>query len=226
MPRAALVDALDDIRKGHQRVESDSDLGLTAVVTPIKIGTSRSDKALVSGNLIHTNSETCLERPFSPPPSMEPQFSAILTPIKSRSSRSVGSDGVESPRAEVPALEIVRGHTLVDYDASSSGDDIFEDATDNWTSKDTDATYSKDKMTSLLENIDELVEKEKLADPTLEEDQRDCAKAIKMMCREINSTHKNARKAVLSPGAGFHWTKDLMETPLAPQAKGPKTLAS
>lgn len=73
-------------------------------------------------------------------------------------------------------------------------------------------------MASLLHNIDRLVDKEKDAKDSSEEDCRECAIEVKLWETCINS-NKLVRKADSSPGARFHVVLDSLTTPSLPNAK-------
>lgn len=98
-----------------------------------------------------------------------------------------------------------------------SKDEVFEDAPEEWMGqedhKGIDNIHSKDNMASLLEGIELLVDKEHSAGLSSEEDRRKCAEEIKEMGQRIYSNRRGPRKAVLSPGAGFHNVLDSQSTP-------------
>lgn len=86
----------------------------------------------------------------------------------------------------------------------SSKEECFEDAVDAWTEHQTRAktVYTKEKMASLLQNIDKLVDKENVANNSSEEDRKRCVVEIECLGRQINSPHRTTRKVVSSPVFG------------------------
>lgn len=88
-----------------------------------------------------------------------------------------------------------------------------------------DKEGNQECMANLLEKIDLLVNKEKEAELSSHEDRVLCAREVKDMDNQINATQKESRKAVRSPGAGFHAILDSQPTPPVRSANVPNTPA-
>lgn len=95
----------------------------------------------------------------------------------------------------------------------SSDVDLFEGAPKEWVgtngNRDEDTNHrSNGKMTNLLHGIDNLVEREKLAKSSSEEDRKHCAQDISDLKTLSHSSYRGSRKATASPRAGFHMVFD------------------
>lgn len=111
----------------------------------------------------------------------------------------------------------------------SSEYDPFLDATEGWELQDKEngehPVYTKEKMSTLLANIDKLVHKEKHLDLSSEEDCREMEGGIQAMGVRMLSTGKAARKANKSLGAGFHEVLDSQPTPSRSDSKRSRGLS-
>lgn len=77
-------------------------------------------------------------------------------------------------------------------------------------------------MTGLLECIDRLVESEKKAETSSDEERALCATAARNLAAHILSGGKEARKVANSPRAGFHEALNTLATPSRSNAKRSK----
>lgn len=74
---------------------------------------------------------------------------------------------------------------VVGMEALSSGAEMFEDTPEDWTgeesNKDEEVKFTMDRMDNLMVGINSLVDKANLAESSLEEERRLCAREVKEM---------------------------------------------
>lgn len=91
--------------------------------------------------------------------------------------------------------------------------EIYQDALDEWYGNEEEPAEEVDKTRGkidiLLNDIDNLLEKETLALLSSEEDQDLCANEVKSLGTLIHALRKGTRKASTSPRASFHTVFDL-----------------
>lgn len=176
----------------------------------------------------------------------QPPTMVILTPIKDNRAIFVQNLGLPNPVAKLlrsPPLEgQARGRTNSStpnikgdgYDngklnnkLTSSDEDKYVDAFEAWLSNEAMIeeviAYSKDEMADMLTGIDLLVDKEKKANSSSEEERILCAREIKMGLH-IKATSRGLRKETSSLGSSFHMVFDLQNTPSRNKAKRVKHL--
>lgn len=203
----------------------------TEIVTPIKIRPSKKSMRIEEASHEGTQLHFTETRRFVVPPNMEILLSATLIPIK----RGVGARESLEPRGPVlgketscePMLEVWRapypdkersgsplGATRINL--TTTDEENFEDATKelqgNKGGQGPSENYTNEKMPSLLEDINLLVDKERTAMSTLEDEQRKCKEEIKEMGQHIYLLCRETKKAKLSLGVGFRIVKDSQPT--------------
>lgn len=171
-----------------------------------------------------------------PAPSFEGITTAILTPIKKciaifdPPSLAQPLDVLLPPSDPTTPIEMRALETAVDQtlgakpnDHCSNKEELFEDATNFWVrvkeDKGEEPEFPKQRMSSLLESIDRLVEKEKSIDKLLDEDRQACANDKNELESHIHSSRRFIKKADLSPSVGFHIVLDSQATPSRPLGK-------
>lgn len=208
------------------------------IVTPMKKrdsqGDKRSGEERIFGTQNHITTSHKDKRSLIPPPELAAPLTEIVTPIKKR----VEAEGVQHRISLVPntalaqknalvmspkALLIGRRYGVTTSNLIPSEQEQFKDVMEDWIGQEetngNEQVYTKDKMTSLLKNIDCLVDREKQAKESSNEDRCECATKIKNLEHQIYSGRRPTRKENCSLGVGLHVVLDSQPTPSCPNPK-------
>lgn len=213
--------------KVSPRKSTTPELGnFTRIVTPIKANRTgkplRAEKECRLENHNLTSPGSIGGRPRILCISKEKSLTALLTPIYQASGAQAQLEPTSSAKDLVeqePSI-CVDGPIVVEalitpqtrdgdraatrlMEVMSSEADVYEDASEDWTrtkgnkAEETN-NRSKGNMTNLLYGIDNLVEKEKWAESSSEEDIRHCAHEVRELKLLIHSYSNGSRKATVS----------------------------